>query len=390
MLFRRSRRVRLDRLQAVDVVRPLVARALGLAELRLEVAGGSSSEAPLAYLSERGRAAAAGRAARPRGRPAARHSPRRPRRCCSTVPLGRLVEATAAVGASPSAAVVVLFGGLRRRRHRRRVVGARPGRAHRCWPRCRLTMSRVGRAVRLHGGRVTGRAAAAPRAARDPRRRPCRPAGCRRCGSSSRGCGARSGWCRVEANVAGYVGDGPAGGLGARARSPPRDEALRLLALRAARARHRRGAADRRAPPGPVAGPAGVAVSSAVGADDRFLVVRRGRLAPRDRPGAAREGAERADQPGPRCSAGWGWPPCTSTPRRDRSRPTARTAQRARAARRRGDAARMRAAARPDRWMQPPDAGRTGLPWPCEVPVSWRPARRRGDRPRRTTRSWTR
>jgi putative membrane protein len=53
VIFRRSRRVRLDRLQAVDVVRPLIARLLGLAELRLEVAGGSSSEAPLAYLSER-------------------------------------------------------------------------------------------------------------------------------------------------------------------------------------------------------------------------------------------------------------------------------------------------------------------------------------------------
>ena len=52
VLFRRSRRVRLDRLQAVDVVRPLVARALGLAELRLEVAGGSSAAAPLAYLGE--------------------------------------------------------------------------------------------------------------------------------------------------------------------------------------------------------------------------------------------------------------------------------------------------------------------------------------------------
>jgi putative membrane protein len=52
ILFRRSRRIRLDRLQSVDVVRPLVARALGLAELRLEVAGGSSPEAPLAYLSD--------------------------------------------------------------------------------------------------------------------------------------------------------------------------------------------------------------------------------------------------------------------------------------------------------------------------------------------------
>ncbi len=51
VLFRRSRRVRIDRLQAVDVVQPLLARLLGMAELRLEVAGGSGTEAPLAYLS---------------------------------------------------------------------------------------------------------------------------------------------------------------------------------------------------------------------------------------------------------------------------------------------------------------------------------------------------
>lgn len=50
VVFRSSRRVRLDRLQAVDVVQPLLARALGLAELRLEVVGGGSTEAPLAYL----------------------------------------------------------------------------------------------------------------------------------------------------------------------------------------------------------------------------------------------------------------------------------------------------------------------------------------------------
>jgi putative membrane protein len=48
---RRSRRLRLDRLQAVDVVRPLAGRLLGVSELRLEVAGGSSTEAPLAYLA---------------------------------------------------------------------------------------------------------------------------------------------------------------------------------------------------------------------------------------------------------------------------------------------------------------------------------------------------
>jgi len=52
VLRRRSRRVPLARLQSVDVVRPLLARVLGLAELRLEVAGGGDSEAPLSYLSE--------------------------------------------------------------------------------------------------------------------------------------------------------------------------------------------------------------------------------------------------------------------------------------------------------------------------------------------------
>lgn len=49
---RRTRRVPIVRLQSVDVVRPLLARALGLAELRLEVAGGGDTEAPLSYLSE--------------------------------------------------------------------------------------------------------------------------------------------------------------------------------------------------------------------------------------------------------------------------------------------------------------------------------------------------
>jgi putative membrane protein len=53
VLFRRSRQVRLDRLQAVDIVRPLIARFIGLAELRLETAGAGETEATLAYLSEK-------------------------------------------------------------------------------------------------------------------------------------------------------------------------------------------------------------------------------------------------------------------------------------------------------------------------------------------------
>jgi putative membrane protein len=51
LLWRRSRAIPLDRLQAVDVVRPALARLAGLAELRLEVIGASKAEAPLAYLS---------------------------------------------------------------------------------------------------------------------------------------------------------------------------------------------------------------------------------------------------------------------------------------------------------------------------------------------------
>ncbi|NAZ87813.1 PH domain-containing protein, partial [Kineococcus indalonis] len=52
VLWRQERRAQLDRLQAVDVVRPLLGRLFGLAELRLEVAGGSGSKVSLAYLRE--------------------------------------------------------------------------------------------------------------------------------------------------------------------------------------------------------------------------------------------------------------------------------------------------------------------------------------------------
>ncbi len=51
VLVRRARAIPLDRLQAVEVVRPLLARLFGLAELRLEVVGRGETEAPLAYLS---------------------------------------------------------------------------------------------------------------------------------------------------------------------------------------------------------------------------------------------------------------------------------------------------------------------------------------------------
>ncbi|MEV8512555.1 PH domain-containing protein [Dactylosporangium sp. NPDC051484] len=51
LLSRRVRTIPLDRVQAIDVVRPALARVFGLAELRLEVIGGGKTEAPLAYLT---------------------------------------------------------------------------------------------------------------------------------------------------------------------------------------------------------------------------------------------------------------------------------------------------------------------------------------------------
>ncbi|MBC6467983.1 PH domain-containing protein [Actinomadura alba] len=55
ILRKRKRRISLSRVQAVDVVRPLVTRALNLAEVRVELAGGDRGEIALRFL---GRAAA--------------------------------------------------------------------------------------------------------------------------------------------------------------------------------------------------------------------------------------------------------------------------------------------------------------------------------------------
>jgi putative membrane protein len=51
VISRQQRRARLDRLQAVDVVQPLLARVVGLAQLNVEVAGGSDSKIQIAYLT---------------------------------------------------------------------------------------------------------------------------------------------------------------------------------------------------------------------------------------------------------------------------------------------------------------------------------------------------
>lgn len=108
---RRSRRVRLDRLQAVDVVRPLAGRLLGVSELRLEVAGGSSTEAPLAYLSaDDALALRAELLARAAGIDAA--TPEAPERVLHEVPPGRLLGSTVLSGMfAMGVALLIALGG---------------------------------------------------------------------------------------------------------------------------------------------------------------------------------------------------------------------------------------------------------------------------------------
>lgn len=50
VVFRQQRQARLDRVQAIDIVQPLLARLFGLAELRFEVADAGESAVHLAYL----------------------------------------------------------------------------------------------------------------------------------------------------------------------------------------------------------------------------------------------------------------------------------------------------------------------------------------------------
>ncbi|MEU7647527.1 PH domain-containing protein [Streptomyces huasconensis] len=52
LFFRRTAHIRLDRLQAVDVTRPLLARVAGVAKLKLDVVGADKKD-ELAYLGER-------------------------------------------------------------------------------------------------------------------------------------------------------------------------------------------------------------------------------------------------------------------------------------------------------------------------------------------------
>ena len=98
VLFRQQRQARLDRLQAVDIVQPLLARLTGLAELRLEVAGGAGSAVSLAFLRESDaealRAELLARAAGLRVRPDEAPAARAPEQSVFEVPMPRMLAST--------------------------------------------------------------------------------------------------------------------------------------------------------------------------------------------------------------------------------------------------------------------------------------------------------
>jgi putative membrane protein len=108
-LFRRdSQQLPIARIQAVDVVRPVLARALGLAELRVRLAGSGDDDGRLAYLTEQ--AAMDLRAyllAAHHGLDPA--TPEPAERIAVTVPAGRLIGSVV-LSTTGTAGVVVIAG----------------------------------------------------------------------------------------------------------------------------------------------------------------------------------------------------------------------------------------------------------------------------------------
>jgi putative membrane protein len=107
LLRRQSIRVPLTRLQAVDVVRPLAGRVLGLAEIRVVVAGHGTGSARLSYLTEAQATTVRARLlALAHG--LAEETPEPPEAPILVVPGARIAAATAVSGASLIVVLVVV------------------------------------------------------------------------------------------------------------------------------------------------------------------------------------------------------------------------------------------------------------------------------------------
>lgn len=113
-LFRQQRQARLDRVQAIDIGQPLLARIFGLAELKFEVADAGESAVRLAYLrmedAQKLRATILARAAggiQDPGRPQ-QQAPEAPERPVLSVPPSRLMGSLLLSGQS----LFVVLGGV--------------------------------------------------------------------------------------------------------------------------------------------------------------------------------------------------------------------------------------------------------------------------------------
>ncbi len=212
VLTRRSRRVPLARLQAVEVVRPVIGRVLGMAQLRLEVVGGSSSEAPLSYLSEADALALRARmlAGVQGSLPEQETMPAVPDRVLVVVPTGTLVASlllasqtivvlvllvalviVAAVSLSAAGAVAVTFVGV--------VLPLAAGVTRRFLAEYGFTISETEGGLRLTRGLLETRASSIPEG-RVQGVRLLEPLLWR-----------RHDWVRVEVDVAGYAAGGGEG-----------------------------------------------------------------------------------------------------------------------------------------------------------------------------------
>jgi putative membrane protein len=237
LLRRDSRQLPVARIQAVDVVCPLLARWLGLAELQVRLAGSSSADGRLAYLTEQA-------AHDLRARLLAAHhgldqaTPEPPERVLAVVPAGRLVGSVVLTGATwvPIIVVAVELIALRVGGAAGVVAGAATGGtltayliglASVTWRRVStqygFTVAESPDGIRLRRGLLGTVAETIPlrrvQAVRMVEPLPWRPLG----------------WCRLEVDVAGSRGrdrnEGP--GRARRALLPvgPRDTAVSLLRI---------------------------------------------------------------------------------------------------------------------------------------------------------------
>ncbi|TJY70112.1 hypothetical protein E4J89_08010 [Arthrobacter sp. CAU 1506] len=118
VLFRQHRQARLDRVQAIDVIQPLLARIFGLAELKFEVADAGESAVRLAYLplasAQELRATILARAAGLTSAPghAQEPVPEAPEQQILAVPGSRIVGAALLSGTTVFLVIMLIAAGL--------------------------------------------------------------------------------------------------------------------------------------------------------------------------------------------------------------------------------------------------------------------------------------